>query len=363
MGSMLKSEPDVIVPLDAQQTHTGDRSEASLALSQRLRQLGFLPVSSSPESDQILGPTIGSALLRFQQLRGLTPTGTVDSATLKALNVPLQRRAEQLSMTLERWRWLPHDFVEPPIVINIPEFRLRAYDRDGNVQFSMAVIVGRAGNRKTPILSATMNEVIFHPYWNVPPSIQAHEIGPILSRNPSYLSQHGFEVIDRSGRVLDNTSIGARQKVIHGEARIRQVPGAQNALGYMKFSFPNAFNIYMHGTPQVSLFTKTKRDFSHGCIRVEDPEHLAQWVLRGQPPWTVEKIAAAIANPATSTLHLAQPVPVLIVYGTGIAAEDDTVRFFEDIYGYDAELRAQLDQISASRTQEDRLPWSALNKK
>ncbi|AFL88461.1 hypothetical protein Terro_2559 [Terriglobus roseus DSM 18391] len=351
------SEADVVVPDEARSLQLGDATVVAVALDERLAQFGLLPRYVEPASQLTFDAPKQRALARFQELHGLAVTGRVDRVTLRELNVPMKRRAAQLSMSLERWRWLPHEFVRPPVVVNIPEFRLRAYDPQGRVTLSMAVIVGRAGSRQTPILSAPMKEVTFHPYWNVPESIQMREIAPLVRRDTSYLRRHDYQIVSRSGAVLDSDSAEARRWLLSGQARVRQVPGRQNALGDIKFNFPNVFDAYMHGTPQTALFAQTKRDFSHGCIRVEDPSRLAAWVLRDERGWTADRIAQAIADPATVSVSLAAPIPVLLVYGTGIAAEDGTVRFFDDVYGYDSELAITLNEITRSRQKEDTRSW------
>jgi len=187
----------------------------------------------------------------------------------------------------------------------------------------MNVVVGKAYQHKTPVFADEMRYVIFHPYWNVPPSIARAELWPKDARDPSYLANHGFEVVN-------------------GE--IRQKPGRKNALGPVKFVFPNSYNVYLHGTPSVSLFSRARRDFSHGCIRVQDPVALAAWVLRDKPGWTVDRIRAVIAGSQTMQVNLDKPIPVLILYSTAVVEPNGDVHFFDDIYGYDAELEQALEQ-------------------
>src|SRR3569833_2894173 len=190
----------------------------------------------------------------------------------------------------------------------------------------MKVIVGKAYGHKTPIFAAQMSAVIFHPWWDVPASIARNELQPKAAQDPGYLARNHYEIVATAG----------------GGSRIRQKPGADNALGFLKFVFPNRFNVYMHGTPATELFSRTRRDFSHGCIRVEFPERLAQWVLKNTAGWPRERIRAAIEDSKTLQVGLNRPIPVLIVYGTAIAGEDGMARFFDDIYGYDAQLTRTL---------------------
>jgi murein L,D-transpeptidase YcbB/YkuD len=281
----------------------------------------------------------------------------VDSKTWRQLSVPLSERVNQLALTLERWRWVPHTFKEPPVVVNIPEFRVRAYDEQLHVVLSMPVIVGGSAGRRSPVLQASMTQVIFYPFWNVPRKIQMHEIAPHVARNPAYLSTHDYELVNSQGTVAHLSGVAALHAILSGSIRVRQRPGDLNALGAIKFVFPNAFDVYMHGTPEQKLFQQDRRDFSHGCIRVEEPNALALWVLHHESGWTAERIADAVANPETLTVRLSRPIPVLIVYGTGFAAEDGSVRFYDDVYHYDAVLTAILANLSAARRSADQTPW------
>jgi L,D-transpeptidase YcbB len=279
-----RAEPDVTLPHLQHSLRPGDRYEALQLLVARLRQVGDL--RTEPETQ--CGPPVyqGSVVdgvKQFQSRHGLTADGILDARTYRELSVPIQQRAVQLALTLERWRWVQHSFSEAPVVINIPEYRLRAYDEHGRVALSMRVIVGAANHRKTPVLQGLMTTVIFRPYWNVPVSIQRGEITPKIARQPDYLKRNGFEVVDRHGVVVRNRNSESLLKGIRGgELRVRQIPGKQNALGPIKFVFPNSYNVYLHGTPLPGLFQQGERDMSHGCIRVEDPVALAVWALRSQ---------------------------------------------------------------------------------
>jgi murein L,D-transpeptidase YcbB/YkuD len=335
---------DVIVPAKMA-SHAPDEASIS-ALRLRLQQLGDL--SSTDASTRADDALLHGALRRFQGRHGLAPTGIVDARTLRQLNVPIAKRIEQLSLTLERWRWVPHSFQEPPIVVNIPEFRVRAYDEHLNVVLSMPVIVGRPEHRKTPVLQARLTQIIFHPYWNVPRDIQDRELIPHIERSRDYLAAHDYEAVDHHGNIVRTGSITIAA-LKSGALRIRQVPGQKNALGAIKFVFPNGYDVYMHGTPEMSLFSQDRRAFSHGCIRLEDPIAMAVWVLRKEGGWSRDRIEAGVADPHTMTLALTHPIPVLVVYGTGFAAEDGEVRFFDDIYGYDSALEHVLEELSHAR--------------
>jgi murein L,D-transpeptidase YcbB/YkuD len=203
------------------------------------------------------------------------------------------------------------------------------------------VIVGRAMRTQTPVFANQMKYVIFRPYWLVPTSILRNELIPKTRRDPNYLEDHGFEVVNGNGGVVPSSP--ASDDVINGlrsgSLRVQQKPGPTNALGLVKFIFPNQYNVYLHSTPQPELFDRSRRDFSHGCIRVERPADLAAWVLRDKPQWTLDKIKAAMqSGPDNVQVNLDKPVPVLILYSTAVVEPDGEVRFFEDIYGHDAAL-------------------------
>jgi L,D-transpeptidase YcbB len=205
--------------------------------------------------------------------------------------------------------------------------------------------VGGAYRRQTPVFTNQMTHVIFRPYWNVPLSIQRNELVPKIKKDPAYLAKNDYEIVDsRSARVVSQS---VTQELVaqlrSGRLAIRQVPGPKNALGYIKFMFPNEYNVYLHGTPAKSLFEKSRRDFSHGCIRVEKPEELAAWLLKDKSEWDLEHIREAENGARPLQVNLGQPIPVLIVYGTAVARKNGEVYFFDDIYGHDAELEQTLD--------------------
>ncbi|MGH9678726.1 MAG: L,D-transpeptidase family protein, partial [Candidatus Acidiferrales bacterium] len=321
---------------------------AGLALlAKRLRLVGdFPPEDQTPYTGTVYQGSLVAAVKHFQQRHGLDPNGWIDAQTIKQINTPLQRRVVELELTLDRWRWMPHRFERPPIVVNIPEFRLHADNADYQWALSMKVVVGRAYQHKTPVFANSIKSVIFRPYWNVPISIVRAEILPHLEKNPSYLLKNDYEVVDRNKNVVSEGEVTEEMKeLLHkGVLAIRQRPGPNNALGLVKFEFPNTYDVYMHGTPAMSLFSRPRRDFSHGCIRVEDPAGLAAWVLRDQPEWTHDKIRDAMNGEETLRVDLKNSIPVLIVYGTAIVLENGEVRFFNDVYGYDADLERVLNE-------------------
>jgi murein L,D-transpeptidase YcbB/YkuD len=315
-------------------------------LTRLLRLLGDLPqdAPATVDANAYAGPLV-DAVKHFQRRHGLQPDGRLDAQTLKSLNTPLSFRVRQMQLTLERWRWLPHDFAEPPIIVNIPEFNLRAYSTDQEVAIEMKVIVGKAYGHKTPVFADTMQFVVLRPYWNVPPGIQRSEIVPAIQKDRDYIAKKGFEVITHGGQVVASSTIGddmlARLRA--GTLEVRQKPGPSNSLGLVKLIFPNNHNVYLHSTPAQELFSRSRRDFSHGCIRVEKPDELTAWVLRNNPGWNLERVREAMnSGKDNQRINLAKPIPVLILYGTAIVDEAGAAQFFDDIYGLDADLEKVL---------------------
>jgi L,D-transpeptidase YcbB len=310
-------------------------------LRDRLVALGDLPASTATPA--IYDDALAEGVRAFQLRHGLTTDGVVGKATLAQLQVPPAARARQLELMLERLRWTP--LLQGPrmVVINIPEFVLRAYEVEGDrivVRQTMKIIVGKALNTRTPLFVEQMRFIEFQPYWNVPPSIARGEVVPRLRRDPGYWDREGFEFVVGS-RAATDLSPTLLDEVLAGRARIRQRPGPKNALGDIKFVFPNNDNIYLHHTPALRLFERDRRDFSHGCIRVEDPVALAVFVMRGMPGWTEDRIRQAMTDDDPMTVRLAEPLPVLIAYGTAMVKEG-RVHFHDDIYGHDRRLDAAL---------------------
>jgi L,D-transpeptidase YcbB len=315
-------------------------------LRERLIALGDLDPDSAMTMDYD-DPLVG-AVRTFQQRHGLTADGVIGKATSTQLHVAPAARVRQIELTLERLRWTPLLRATRMVVINIPEFVLRAYEVQGDriiVRESMKIIVGKAMDTRTPLLVEQMRYIEFSPYWNVPPSIARGEVVPRLRRDPAHFEREGFEFVMASGQIVNSLGPAMLDDVLSGRARIRQRPGARNALGDIKFVFPNSDNVYLHHTPSVRLFDRDRRDFSHGCIRVEHPVALAKFVLQGMPEWTEDRIRQAMGHGESATLRLAEPVPVLIAYGT-VIVKAGRVHFFDDIYGHDRQLDAALRERS-----------------
>ena len=326
------------------------QSWAGLApLAQRLVVLGDLAAGVIDEGRY--SGNLVDGVKAFQRRHGLADDGVIGKATWKQLQIRPADRVRQIELALERLRWTPLMQGPRMVVINIPEFVLRAYEvQDGRIGVAqqMKVIVGKALDTRTPLFDADLRFIEFSPYWNVPPSIARGETLPRLRRDPAYFEREGFEFVAPDGRI-DTTLTGANLDALQaGRLRIRQRPGERNALGKIKFVFPNNEHIYLHHTPSIALFARDRRDFSHGCIRVEQPVELAQFVLQGMPEWTRERIVEAMDRGESATLRVATPVRVLIAYGTALV-RDGRVHFYDDIYGQDRVLDAALRQVSQQR--------------
>ena len=327
--------PQVQKPVDA-----GKNYEAVEKLARRLQFLGDLPAGASMPTGSLYAGEVVDGVKRFQKRHGLEAAGKLGPQTITELNVPMSKRVEQLRLMAERWRWVPHEFPEPPIVVNIPEFVLRAYEQMNQGPLMMPVVVGRAMRTQTPVMEQDMKYVVFWPYWNVPPSILRNEMVPKITKDPGYLAKNEYEVVTYDGKLVTDGTVSEEVlgQLRAGKLMVRQKPGPKNALGLIKFIFPNSNNVYLHSTPSQAAFGQTRRDFSHGCIRVEDPKALALWVLRNNPGWTKERVEAAFKAEKEQQVNLTHTIPVLIVYGTAVAKEDGRTYFFEDIYGFDKQL-------------------------
>jgi L,D-transpeptidase YcbB len=322
----------------------GDTYEALPRLASRLRLFGDLDANAVVEGTVYDGAIV-DAVKHFQSRHGLDADGILGRTTFAQLNVTASQRVQQIEWAIERWRWIPEPGDASTIIVNIPEFKLRArHTRDGE-ELTMRVVVGKAAGHKTPVFDGDVKHVVFRPYWSVPPSIQRNEILPKLTRDGGYLARNRYELVDASGKSA-GTAVDADtlRRIRNGSLSVRQKPGTSNALGLVKFLFPNDNNVYLHSTPQQSLFARARRDFSHGCIRVEDPVALAEWTLRGQEEWSKEKVEAAMNGKRDDVyVKIQRPVNVMILYATATATADGTVHFFEDIYGHDVQLAKVLE--------------------
>jgi murein L,D-transpeptidase YcbB/YkuD len=339
--------PAVVAP---RVVRPGDRFDGVGPLRRRLAAFGDLPESAAGAagSDSLYDDATAAGVARFQERHGLGADGVIGRATLAALNVPPGRRARQIELALERIRWLPALDSGPFVIVNVPSFQLYAFDQlppDGAPSLTMNVVVGKAEvGRQTPLFEHSMQYVIFRPYWLIPLSILRKEILPAVRKNPAYLRKNDLEVYSGSGDTGPAlpTTPGNIARVARGELGLRQRPGRRNSLGLAKFIFPNEQNVYLHGTPATELFSRARRDFSHGCIRLEDPARFAVWALRDPDAWSAEQVRRAMEGPSSQRVNLTRPIPVVIYYTTAIVRRERGAEFYEDIYGHDARLEREL---------------------
>jgi murein L,D-transpeptidase YcbB/YkuD len=338
-----RGEPEPVPDLEKGRTKVepGDSWVGVGALTGRLVAFGDLPGGDAGTGSGVYDGPLVDAVKRFQWRHGLEEDGIIGRGTLEALNVPVAHRVRQIELSLERERWLPDLGTEPTVFVNVALFRLWATDpRTGEEPIRMNVVVGKSLHHRTPIFVEEMEYVVFRPYWNPPYGITVKEIVPHARRDPSYIASHDFEIVASGADdapALPTTPENL-DKVVAGTLHIRQKPGPKNSLGLAKFIFPNDENVYMHGTPAQQLFSRARRDFSHGCIRLEDPARLAEWVLRDQPEWTRERIEAAMQGQRPTRVNLKKPLEVVLFYVTAHVNSEGVVLFAEDIYGYDEVL-------------------------
>jgi L,D-transpeptidase YcbB len=287
-----------------------DRREAELAQSGAARPAYF-------DGD------LREAVRAFQSRHAIEDDGRLGKATLRELNHDIEERIAEVKLNMDRWRWLPRDLGDLFILVNIAGFELEVVENHRAIE-AMNVVVGQAGWH-TPVFADTLEHVVVNPYWNPPPSILEQEILPAVARDPGYLARNDFE----------RTSDG----------RIRQRPGSKNALGKYKFMFPNDDNIYLHDTPAGHLFSRTRRDFSHGCVRLERPEDLARLLLAKATSQSPASLDAMVAAGSEKWVTLKRPIPIYIVYFTAWVKEDGTLRFHHDVYGHDEDLEMQKQEL------------------
>jgi murein L,D-transpeptidase YcbB/YkuD len=271
-------------------------------------------------------------------LEGLAPTHQQYKGLQAALAMERQNPAghtDQIRMNMERWRWVPHDLGDRYVLINVPAYQMQVVEGDKPV-LAMRVIVGKP-DAPTPLFSDEMTYVVFSPYWNIPQDILKNEALPHVAKDPDWLRRNKMEVVGTSGDVVDASAIDWSDEQAVSAVRLRQMPGPENALGLVKFIFPNNFSVYLHDTPTEKLFFKERRALSHGCIRVEDPVGLAHYVMRDRPEWTPERISTAMHSKEEQTVKLKSPIPVHIGYWTAwVEPDGKTVTYTDDPYGIDA---------------------------
>lgn len=311
-------QPVTAIP---KQFKAGASSPAIAALKKRLILSGDM---SAADTSQLFTDTLLMGIRRAQQSFGYKPDGIVTATLLKDLNVPVQKRIEQILINMNRMRWMPQEPEGKLILVNIPEFVLHFFDGKNKV-FDMNVVVGKEGHN-TMIFTGKLSTIVFSPYWNVPVSIVKKEIMPKLASNPDYLTKENMEITGTSG----------------GLPVIRQLPGEKNSLGRVKFLFPNSFDIYFHDTPAKSLFNKDKRAYSHGCIRLSDPVKMAEYLLKDDNAWPPEKIMEAMNSNEEKFVKIKNPIPVFITYYTAWVDENGLLNFRDDIYKRDAAVAQKM---------------------
>jgi L,D-transpeptidase YcbB len=302
----------------------------------------------------VFDDVIEQAVIRFQERHGLEADGLVGRETLAHMNTPVEQRLRQVLVNMERWRWLPEDLGDRYIIVNIANFELELVERNETIM-RMRVIVGRQ-YRRTPVFTGRMTYLVFSPFWNIPPGISANDILPQVKRNIGYLAENNIRVLEGWGAnagdidpaTVDWSVITAR----NNPYRFRQDPGPNNALGRVKFMFPNKFNVYLHDTPARELFTRVQRDFSSGCIRVEKPVELAEYLLTDRNEWNRRAIVQAMNGSVERTVSLKRPIPVHLLYWTAWADDTGTIHFRRDIYNRDQRLYEALHIPPPSPAQE-----------
>ncbi len=361
----------------------GARGSRVVALRERLKVTGELD-DSTPNSE-VFDETLDIAVKKYQQRNGLYVDGVVGKSTIEALNVPVSERISQIELTMERWRLLPQYLGSRYILVNIANYHLYGIENNNNA-IDMRIVVGKP-QWNTPMFSEEMTHIVMNPYWNIPPSIFKDDIAPRIKGDPEYLSKRGIdavglqaperivveeetetvEVAENVEGTTENTEVGEPQlseaeiqnkeaqeqyisQVLSGKYRLRQNPGPGNPLGQIKFLFPNKHAVYLHDTPNRGFFKRAQRNFSHGCIRVERPVDLAEFVLEPNQEWTEGRIKSSINSRKTKTVHLNQTIPVYILYFTSWVDDQGNVNFHKDIYGLDQTL---LNTLRATRPNID----------
>ena len=334
--------------------HIGSRGRRVAILSRRLAATGDLSISRPDPAafDDILA----HAVEKFQRRHGFKSDGVVGPETRAALNVPVERRMRQIIINMERWRWMPRHLGQRYVFVNIAGFELQVID-GGFPVLEMSVVVGRP-YRQTPVLSGAMRYVEFNPYWNIPEGIAADDILPHVRDNPEYLAKRKIRVLDGwqpSAAEIDPEQIDwSDHTVVRFPYRLRQDPGPENALGFIKFAFDNAHGIFLHDTPRRGLFERSERAYSSGCIRIERPAALAAYLLAAHPDWRPRDIETTINDGDRRVVALRERIPVYLAYETAWSPDGRMVQFRDDIYGRDRRLADALFGASAStRPQSD----------
>ena len=330
-----------VIPGDGR-LEKGDKSDRVPVLRSRLKVTGDMPAPADATSD-LFDEAVEEAVKRFQQRHGLFDDGIVGTRTLRALNVHVEKRIRQIELNLERWRWLPQNLGNPYILVNIAGYGLEVVENETPV-LTMKIVVGTAF-QKTPVFSGKMTYIEMNPFWNVPHSIATEETIKKIRENPDFFAKENMKVFTagQNGEEVSPAAIDwSKLSENNFPYRLRQEPGPRNPLGRIKFMFPNKHSVYLHDTSDPQLFRKERRGYSHGCIRIEKPMDMAEFVMRGSKDWSIEKIKAVLKTKETTMAYLPKPIPVHILYFTAWGNGDGTVHFLEDIYRRDERLEKAL---------------------
>lgn len=312
-------------------------------LRQHLIQTGDL-AAFNPSMEWEFDEATVDALARFQKRHDLKIDGTLGPETLAALNLSVEERIRQIEINLERWRWLPRNLGQRYLVVNIADFSLEVIE-EGEAVLAMPVVVG-TDYRRTPVFSSTMRYLDFAPYWNVPHTILKEDKLPLIKKNLNFIASHNYEIVTRRNKLIQPIEPetvdweGVTAETFPG--MLRQKPGPWNALGRVKFMFPNKFHIYLHDTPARHLFDRKRRSYSSGCIRVKRPFDLALYLLQDQEGWDAQRIEEAMEGDETLRILLDDPLPVHILYRTAWVDGEGALQFRNDIYERDAALYTAL---------------------
>lgn len=353
----LEADPALSIPqlVPAKSLRPGDLYPAMDQLIYKLYRLGDLQVDPAylPNNENYADELV-PAVKRFQARHGLNTDGILGEKTFAALNTPIKDRVQQIELSLLRWRELPQEPAERVLVVNIPHYKLFAFERtqDAYTQaMEMKVIVGKSRRKhQTPVMSGEMTYIVFAPYWNIPYKILRDEIYPKILSDPDFLTSKGYQVVQEfsaNAQVLPASEENI-EKLLSGELKLRQINGKKNALGSAKFMFPNQHAVYLHGTPAMSLFDRSKRDFSHGCVRLANPAGLAEYVLGEEPDWSQERIEELIRSGKRKVVGLSTPLPVYLMYATVAADAQGRAYFAPDIYRLDRQMEQELASASAT---------------
>lgn len=332
----------------------GMRGRGVTALKKRLVVTGEL--NSSDLKNDVYDEALEQAVRKYQDTNGLYVDGVAGDSTIESLNVPAGDLVKHITLSMERWRMLPQDMGNKFVLVNIANYHLYAVENNRDA-IEMRIVVGKP-KWNTPIFSEEMTNIVINPYWNIPPSIFKDDIAPLIKSDPDYMADRNIQALGlgmEQPNTTDEAEVASAKeayinKVLTGNYPLRQNPGPSNPLGRIKFLFPNKYSVYLHDTPNRGYFQRSQRNFSHGCIRVEKPVELAEFVLSSDPRWTIERIQSMIGSGKTQTVQLPVQIPVYILYFTAWANRDGSVSFHKDVYGLDQVLQNALLQSEAGRT-------------